>query len=72
MEAGGSGKDLDLLGQDGAPDSGVFVNPALGHPPTETCRLRTASCRESSLQEKGNNELVMFRIQQGLGRHWHW
>lgn len=40
---GGSAEDPALLGQDGGPDSGVFVNLALGHPPTETCRLRTAS-----------------------------
>lgn len=72
MEAEGSGGEPALLGQDGAPDSGVFVNPALGHPPTETCQLGTASCGKSRLQEKVNNELVIVRIQQGLGSHWHW
>lgn len=26
----------------------------------------------SSRREKGNNELVMFRMKQGLGGSWHW
>ena len=35
----------------------VFVNPPLGHLPTETCWLRTASGRESNLQGKGTMSL---------------
>ena len=41
----------------------------VGHPPTETCWLRAASCGKK-LEGKGNNELVLLRAESGRGQRY--